>query len=245
MHINAYITSNHFLFLGMCGRTHDLSSCEFYGNLKACIKICSALKSYKFNSSKGLIMPLKQNRLSVRNLKLDWYIYLFRKHTRPFIHHENDRTLKGDESSCCESHVVILIKFLIRKCREIFRKELLVLPKEEGDRPSITSNLKGYTKCVFKLDHLSSLGERPSVLTTHNFRRGLPSSIKSNQSLQESCFERVNFLRTKFTSNQRSRIFCDYKELPFASDVRFPTVHAQHQSRSLDLLSTNHLRTKG
>ena len=78
-----------------------------------------------------------------------------------------------------------------------------------------------------------------------NAVRGLPSLIKANQSVQESYFERVNFLRTKFISTQRSRISCDCKQLPFASDGRFPTARTQHQSRSLDLLSTNHLRTKG
>jgi hypothetical protein len=168
MHINAYITSWHFLFPGMCGRTHDLFLGKFYSKLTACIKICSALQSYEFNSRKGLIMPLKQNRLSVRNLKLDWYIYLFRKHTRPLIHHEINSTLGGEDTSCCESHKINFIKFLAGKCREIFRKELLVVPKVEGDCPSTTSNLKGYTTSVFKLDQPSSLGESPSALTTHN-----------------------------------------------------------------------------
>jgi hypothetical protein len=77
-----------------------------------------------------------------------------------------------------------------------------------------------------------------------NATRGVRSSIKGNQSAQESYFERVNFLRMKFISTQRSRISCDHKELPFASDGRFPTAHTRHQSRSFDLLSTNQLRTK-
>ena len=171
MHFNAYITSGHFLFPGMCGRTHDLILDKFYRELTACIKICSNLQSYEFNSRKGLVMPLKYNLLRVQNLKLDWCLYLFRKHTRPLIHHEINWTLGGEDTAYCESHKINLIKFLTGKCREIFRKEPLVLPKEEGGRPSITSNLNGYTRSVFKLDQLSSLEERPSALTTHNLRR--------------------------------------------------------------------------
>ena len=183
MHFNAYITSGHFLFPGMCGRTHDLILDKIYSKLTACIKICSVLQSYEFNSRKGLVMPLKYNLLRVQNLKLDWCLYLFRKHTRPLIHHEINWTLGGEDTAYCESHKINLIKFLARKCREIFRKEPLDFPKEEGGRPSITRYLKRYTTCLFRVDQLSCLGKRPSALTTHSLRRGRLISAYSSSNI--------------------------------------------------------------
>jgi len=183
MHFNAYITSGNFLFPGMCGRTHDLILDKIYSKLTACIKICSALQSYEFNSRKGLVMPLKYNLLRVQNLKLDWCLYLFRKHTRPLIHHEINWTLGGEDTAYCESHKINLIKFLARKCREIFRKVPLVLSEEEDDRFSIISNLKRYTTRVFKVVQLSCLGKRPSALTTHSLRRGRFISAYSSSNI--------------------------------------------------------------
>jgi hypothetical protein len=172
MHLFACITSRYFFIPRMCGRSFDffLGTAHRYSN--ACRITYSSSEFHKFHKDEGPILPLKDNLLSVRNLKLVWHFYLFCKYVHPCFHRENHRTLGGKETSCCESHVINLIKFLISKCGEILQKISPKLTKEEGDRPRITKYIKRFIHRVFRVDQYSFPGQWPRSFTANNSMRG-------------------------------------------------------------------------